>query len=495
MKLRKLLGIKAAPKRKRVPVSEKALRTGLSVRNRYVLKKQLGEGGFGEVWLANDKLTGTHVALKFFHAVDNNSLDEIVKEYTLLGGMAHPNLLSAQHFDKWGSRPFIVMKYCSGGTASSLCGSISEQMLWKLIHDVASGLAYLQSLPDPIAHQDLKPSNIMIDENGNFMLSDFGISKKIESEIIKMSNRALGEGCIPYMGPERFFGDALPVMASDIWSLGASIYELATGELPFGIVGGALQNNGAEIPDLGESWSKDLNNLMQACMSKETWNRPRANEIVALAKSRLTEAGNIDSNNGIPVEKKPKPQAANINDDARKTVRISGATSSQSISNIIPCENRKALASCDFVDIGLSVKWSDRFWDASDQYGLGAVFSGGSYEIKSKVPCENLPTAIQIRELLEFCTWTPRKIGRTVVGYDVTGPNGRSIYIPFVEVQSKEQKVSKAQWQAMEKTIYFPAKEEIEKAGSPCKCKIDANGAALTTNSMIQNLHIRLVSF
>ena len=90
------------------------------------------------------------------------------------------------------------------------------------------------------------------------MLSDFGISKKIESAILRMSTRALGVGTVPYMGPERFSGDPLPVLASDIWSLGASIYELATGELPFGIAGGAIQNNGG-FPRLGitgrRSWT------------------------------------------------------------------------------------------------------------------------------------------------------------------------------------------------------------------------------------------------
>ena len=115
-------------------------------------------------------------------------------------------------------------------------------------------------------------------------------------------------------------------------------------------------------------------------------------------------------------------------------------------------------------------------------------------DLKDEIPCMNLPSAVHINELVEKCRWTPRRIGRSIVGFNVTGPNGSSIYIPFVEVQDAEQRVSKSRWKEMEKVVYFPVREETEKHGSPCKCRIDAYGAALTTSVIAKILHIRLVS-
>lgn len=471
MKIKKLLGIGPAPRRRRPAVSDKELRAGLTVRSRYVLRELLGNGAFGEVWLAIDKLTEMQVALKFFLSVDGNSMDEFVKEFTLLGGISHPNILSALHFDKWGTRPFVVMKYCPGGTASNLRGSISEPMLWRLIHDVASGLAFLQSRPVPIVHQDLKPSNILIDEAGNFMLSDFGLSKKIETVIMKMSMRAIGGGSLPYMGPERFHSDRLPVLASDIWSLGVSIYELATGELPFGCGVGPIRDNMVNVPTLDGNWSDDLNRLMQACLSIETWDRPKASDIVSIARRHLW----AQNDNELTA-------APDVRPDVKPIVR-------PRINEAVAIPD-----SFSFIDLGLSVKWSECFWGAKDSHGLGMSLPNGSPDIMDRIPCGKLPAISQIRELVERCAWRPRKLGRTIVGYDVVGPNGMSIYIPFVEVQSSSEKVSRAKWRAMEKAVYFPSREDVETYGNPCKCMVDANGGTITTSKVVDSLHFRLVA-
>ena len=481
MKLKKLFGLKGSrkqsPKRRSDGNLDKQLTPGLVIRNRYRLKTRLGEGGFGEVWLAADSLTQMEMALKFYHSVDEESLDEFIKEFTLLGGQSHPNLLNAQYIDKWGKRPFIVMKYCPGGTASSLCGNISEFELWRLIYDVASGLSFLQGLKEPIVHQDLKPSNLLIDDDGNYLLSDFGISKKIESVLTMMSRRAIGCGCIPYMGPERFSDDSIPVLASDIWSLGASIYELATGDLPFGLHGGILQSGGAEVPHLDNNWSSDLDELMRKCMSADTWDRPRASEIVLLAAKHL--------NMLKPINLIRNERSVSSKESAKQTSKLPTPKSETT---------SKYKNTAGFVDLGLSVRWADCFYGADDEYGLGQSFYPESYELKQVLRSEKVPTINQIRELIERCEWQPRKIGRTIVGFKVVGPNSNSIYIPFTEVQSDETKVPRAQWYSMKKVIYFPAKEEFEKDMMSCKCKIDKNGVSITTSIVKEELHIRLVS-
>ena len=96
----------------------------------------------------------------------------------------------------------------------------------------------------------------------------------------KQSKRSIESGAIAYMGPERFLSNPMAVKASDIWSLGVSIYELATGELPFMGQGGGMLNAGAALPELdSEQWSGNLNEVLQLCLAKDTWERPTAEDL------------------------------------------------------------------------------------------------------------------------------------------------------------------------------------------------------------------------
>lgn len=263
------------------------LKIGTKIKDRYVLREFKGSGSFGEVWLAHDEVLDSDVAIKIYISLDPCGVEEFKSEYTTTQGIAHPNLLTATYFDVWEQRPFLVMKYCPKGSSSLLATHLDEYTLWQFIHDVSSGLEYLHSQPEPIIHQDIKPDNILVDDNNRFLITDFGISKKIRSTMRKQSKRAVGAGATAYMGPERFTSDPTPVKASDIWSLGASIYELASGILPFSGLGGGMQRNGAEMPSLDNKWSKELNLVMQACLAKETWNRPTAKQLAEYASAIL----------------------------------------------------------------------------------------------------------------------------------------------------------------------------------------------------------------
>lgn len=255
------------------------LKAGIKIKSRYVLMEYKGSGSFGEVWLARDEVLDCEVALKIYISLDSRGVEEFKREYITTLDVAHLNLLTADYFDVWEQRPFLVMRYCSMGSSSSLVGKIDETELWHFIHDVAAGLEYLHDMPNPIIHQDIKPDNILLDDSGRYLITDFGISKKIRSTMSKQSDRTIGFGAIAYMAPERFGSDSVPIKASDIWSLGVSIYELATGELPFDGLGGGMQKNGAEIPILDGRWSESIAMVMQSCLAKEPWNRPSAQQL------------------------------------------------------------------------------------------------------------------------------------------------------------------------------------------------------------------------
>lgn len=260
------------------------LKVGNIIKDRYALVRFLGNGSFGEVWLAHDQLSCRDVALKIYLTLDPAGIEEFQREYANTIDLSGPFLLTPEYFDVYGRRPFLIMKYCENGSSSKLVGNVTEEQLWQFIQDVANGLAVLHNQSDPIVHQDIKPDNILIDENGRFLITDFGISKRLRATMRRQSKRDVSTGAMPYMAPERFDSNPRLNTASDIWSLGASIYELATGELPFSGFGGAMQRNGADIPSLPSVYSVELNSLMQKCLSLSMDERPSVTDLLSYFK-------------------------------------------------------------------------------------------------------------------------------------------------------------------------------------------------------------------
>lgn len=287
-----------------------ALKTGEKINNRYRLEEFKGSGSFGEVWLAHDEVLDSKVALKIYISLDPRGIEEFKSEYMTTEGISHPNLLTPKYFDIWDQRPFLVMKYCSKGSSSAKAGNMEEKELWRFIHDVSAGLGYLHDLPEPVIHQDIKPDNVLTNDSGRFLITDFGISKKVKSTMRKQSQRAVGAGATAYMGPERFDSNPSPVKASDIWSLGASVYELATGELPFCGLGGGMQRNGAEMPSLDQQWSRELNMVMQSCLAKEPWDRPTARQLEDYALAMMEGRAATPSWNQSPATNIEEPEPA-----------------------------------------------------------------------------------------------------------------------------------------------------------------------------------------
>lgn len=260
------------------------------INDRYRLIERLGRGSFGEVWLAEDTKTGIQIAIKIYIALDTRGIDEFRTEFTNVYNFNHTNLLRPDYFDNYGSHPFLVMPYCPV-TLGNKAGQLSEDELWQLIADVSAGLAYLHQ--HDVVHRDIKPDNILQDTSGNYLISDFGLSKKMRSTLRKASARSNADnssGTIGYMAPEMFTANPTPVKATDIWALGASIYELATGEMPFCGQGGVMELHGAELPVLPAPFSPELTELMHKCLAKETWDRPMASQIHEIAQHKIDAA-------------------------------------------------------------------------------------------------------------------------------------------------------------------------------------------------------------
>ena len=253
---------------------------------RYIFNRLLGHGGFSEVWLATDKITGLEIAVKVYapgQGMDTDGMHDFCKELSQVYNLNHTNLLKPQHVDNWEGMPYLVMPFCKKGSCHRLIGTMSEKQIWKLLHDVASGLAYLHE--QDIIHQDIKPDNILIDNAGNYVITDFGISVQSRSTLRKSMNISSGSGTTAYMGPERFSTDPTPIKASDIWSLGATAYELLTGNAPFGEIGGGMQKGGADLPTIKQNISSELRMVLTKMMSLNPWDRPTAETIEQWAEN------------------------------------------------------------------------------------------------------------------------------------------------------------------------------------------------------------------
>ena len=260
---------------------------------RYRLEQRLGNGGFGEVWRALDTVTGDEVAVKI-HLKENDerAAKEIVKEYTRVRDIHHDNLLTPTHVGiADGNTPYLVMELCKGDLTDT---DLEEPDVWRLLRDVAAGLARLASnqrtkrrpdgtevlVADPIIHQDIKPANILLRSNGMYAISDFGISKRRLSslstnDIAETMDSAMS---VDYAAPERFpRGKGVAVLASDIWSLGAMLYEIVEGHRPFAEGGGDCLNPaiGLSVPTITrEGYSDELKQVIYDCMAKVPADRP-----------------------------------------------------------------------------------------------------------------------------------------------------------------------------------------------------------------------------
>lgn len=289
---------------------------------KYKLKRLLGRGGFSEVWLAEDTMTNVEVAVKVYASqarLGEEGIEIFRKEFALVFDLNHTNLLHPTYFDVWENMPYLILPYCKEGSVFKYISTgeqISEEQCWNILHDVAAGLAYMHDRTPPLIHQDIKPDNILISNEGRYMITDFGISTKVRNTMATIQNAAtMSSGTLAYMGPERFSTKPKPLMASDVWSLGAMMYELMTGgNPPFGNHGGALQKGGAEIPEIEETqYSDQLKQMVYWCMAVNTWDRPVARAIEEITYKKLH---NIDITADLAKAKQeqqqqpepPKPQ-------------------------------------------------------------------------------------------------------------------------------------------------------------------------------------------
>jgi serine/threonine-protein kinase len=194
---------------------------------KYRIVSTLGSGGFGAVYLAEDTWIDKKVAIKVPHR-QNLDFGELLREPRLLASLSHPNIVTVLTAEKQDGVFFIVMEYVAGETLEAIIerdGALELTRALDYTCQICNAVDHAQK--QGIIHRDLRPGNVLVTENGMLKVADFGTSRFLE--IAAHGTTVIGSP--PYMAPEQFQGKA--VFASDIYSLGVSMYQMLTGDLPY----------------------------------------------------------------------------------------------------------------------------------------------------------------------------------------------------------------------------------------------------------------------
>ena len=266
--------------------------------SRYRLVKRAGSGGFADVWKAEDTLRKNKVvALKIYTRLDEEGIKAMSEEYNETEDIQNPNLLTGNHFAAVGNIPYMEMRYCDGGSLASRVGNMDNDELRHMLRDVCTGLSYLHA--EGMVHQDIKPENILFDTKHNtYLLADFGISSKTRTRLsksAKFSDRVYSRTS-EYAPPEKFSGNMVgiePDTKGDIFSLGMTLFELATGILPFTppMATGRemLYSQGRLQLDYSQIQDPQLRRIVEQCTKYRKEERLTAERVLALLNEPLEE--------------------------------------------------------------------------------------------------------------------------------------------------------------------------------------------------------------
>ena len=248
---------------------------------KYKIIAPLGSGGFGTVYLAQDTWIDKKVAIKVPHR-QNMDFGELLREPRLLASVNHPNIVAITTAEKQDNVFFIVMEYVHGETLENIIAARGPLELNRALDftcQICNAVDHAHHAG--VIHRDLRPANVLVTENDMLKVADFGTSRFLE--IAAHGTTVIGSP--PYMAPEQFHGKA--VFASDIYSLGVTMYQMLTGILPYDApapadVGKLMSGELVSPPRLkNSSIPKAISDIVMRAMAPEIGARyQRASELL-----------------------------------------------------------------------------------------------------------------------------------------------------------------------------------------------------------------------
>lgn len=238
--------------------------TGRLVKNRYQVENLLGQGGFGAVYKGRDTLLDVPVAIKMLFQNDTPMIRQFELEAKILARLKHPGLPRVTDFFSLNSQYFLVMDYVEGQDLQQVIENglppVDQSVRWAM--QVLKTLDYIHK--NDVVHRDVKPGNIKITPDNKAVLVDFGIAKAGAAMLTGIAARGAFTPCMAPPEQSRTAGKTTP--ASDIYSVGATLYYITTGAFPADAVarlmGHALEPLSNLNPDVGDGLSKIIEKAM-----------------------------------------------------------------------------------------------------------------------------------------------------------------------------------------------------------------------------------------
>jgi serine/threonine-protein kinase len=279
--------------------------------NRYRLDRKLGEGGMATVYSGTDTLLRRRVAIKVLrsqYAADAEFVRRFYQEAESAAKLSHPNIVNTYDVGREGDTYYIVMELVDGPSLAEIIaadGKLPEPVAIDFAAQICNGLAYAHR--SGLLHRDIKPANVLVTKDDVVKLSDFGIARAVSQQTMALTKPGLVMGSVFYISPEQAQGHELNE-SSDLYSVGIVLYQMLTGELPFGgesPVTVALKHIGDPVPTLDTKKlgiSPALASIVNKLLQKRPENRFASASEVATA---LREA-----------RERPSVAAYSISDDA-----------------------------------------------------------------------------------------------------------------------------------------------------------------------------------
>jgi serine/threonine protein kinase len=252
--------------------------TGQDV-SHYRIMELLGEGGWSEVYKAEDTRLGRPVALKFLRhdAVGGpETKARFIREARAIAAMEHPNICTLYAIEEWRGRLFLAMSLIEGQTLKDWIqrGPLELGEVLGIARQVTLGLEAAHA--KGIIHRDIKPSNIIVSANGRAQILDFGIARR--SDISEITSSGVILGTVSYMSPEQAQGGAID-NRTDLWSLGVVLFELLTGRRPFdaasdtGTLHAIVNMDPPDIHDLRPDLPSGFSGVLRRALAKSKEDR------------------------------------------------------------------------------------------------------------------------------------------------------------------------------------------------------------------------------
>lgn len=256
------------------------LSKGQKINERYEVVKSIGEGGMANVYLAQDTILDRKVAIKVLRgdlSSDDKFIRRFQREALSVSNLSHPNIVEVYDVGEEDGQHYIVMEYIEGKTLKQLLKKRESLTLTEVIDimtQLTDGISHAHE--SYIIHRDIKPQNIMIEDDGKVKITDFGIAMALNATQLTQTNSVMGS--VHYLPPEQASGKSATIK-SDIYSMGILMYELLTGNVPFkgdNAVEIALKHMKDKIPSIRKqdpSIPQSVENILIKATAKNPRNR------------------------------------------------------------------------------------------------------------------------------------------------------------------------------------------------------------------------------